>query len=199
MSTNNESSCNFQFTRTLDLGLAATIPTPHFAVDKVDYFAFADLVNTSHELEALALVAEICKSSVHPGFLPYSEASKGVFDNIFVCVEKLNKEFFDFEIWGINSGLTFVEVSHNSSDEKWQVLRVPGETGCKLIAIICVSSDINSEDGFIELLANNDPIFLPFRQGCLYLFPSWTPFRFVAPRTGERLYATCYAFGPSFR
>jgi hypothetical protein len=190
---------NLSLPNNYDLGFDNSVQIPHFGVNRAINYSWGNTTLNEYDLDALCNIALYSQSTSTPNFVQYSPLTSCFLDDLAVSVTKLNEQYFNFELWGINSGIQFLFFDENRSAPDWQCILKPGKSSEKLVAIMGISNPSAASGGECEILDNGRPIKFEYIRGRIYVFPAWTHFRFAPVEFGTRLFLSFTVFGSSFK
>jgi PKHD-type hydroxylase len=184
-----------------------------FEADKVHHYAYADNVLTKKECEDLVFFAksmdpeeafigkdkklnyEIRKNKVR-WLTPHKEV-QDVYRKITDAIVSLNKDYFNFKLYGIYESLQFTTYG---KDEKYikHTDRLFSSVIRKLSFSIQLTDPEKYEGGDLVLYDANEETKMNRKQGTIIVFPSFLPHEVKPVIKGERDALVGWITGPNF-
>ena len=128
-----------------------------------------------------------------------NEDTKWLYDRLVYNILKLNKEFFNFDIYGLMEGIQFT--NYKAPKGKYTKHTDMGFGGIvrKLSVSIQLTDPKKYEGGELILHLDDKPKILSKEQGMLYIFPSWTLHEVKPVIKGERNSLVAWVNGHGFK
>lgn len=184
-----------------------------FEADKVHHYAYADNVLTKKECEDLIFFAksmdpeeatlgknknlnhDIRKNKVR-WLTPHKEI-QDVYRKITDAIVSLNKDYFNFKLYGIYESLQFTTYG---KDEKYtkHTDRLFSSVIRKLSFSIQLTDPEKYEGGDLVLYDANEETKMNRKQGTIIVFPSFLPHEVKPVIKGERDALVGWITGPNF-
>ena len=140
---------------------------------------------------------ELRKSTVVP--VEPSEENAWLFSKIAQVCQKLNQQYYGFDLRGIYEPLQFVE--YNEGDFfNWHLDFGPGISSARKLSFsIQVSEDEDYEGGDLEFQINEIQEPAPRMRGTIVVFPSFIMHRVTQVLSGKRRALVGWVAGPPYR
>lgn len=120
------------------------------------------------------------------------------FQRVTDIVKELNKEYFKFDIFGLNEGFQFTNYKAPSDKYKQHVDRAYGTPVRKLSVSIQLTNPKKYEGGDLILYDGDKGAVMSKEQGNLIIFPSYVLHEVKPVTKGERNSLVCWVTGKSF-
>jgi PKHD-type hydroxylase len=174
-------------------------------VDTVRSYAYINNMFTSEECDA---IIELCKSNfkmragevlngsqVTPvesyrdsniAFCPPTADLIWVYQRITDGVNQLNRDYFNFDLWGFSEGLQFTEYVAPAGKYDAHIDKMNMGVIRKLSIVVQLSDENSYEGGDFEIIEGKDPEKLSKNKGTLLAFPSYVLHRVTPVTKGTR-------------
>ena len=182
-----------------------------FKLDKVNYYAFWNEAFTKEECEKIIQIAknkglvkgktmgnsDVRKSKV--SWLYPSDNMEWVFRRVTDIVLNLNKQFFNFDIFGLNEGFQFTNYIAPSNKYGKHIDKINNGLVRKLSLSIQLTDPKEYEGGELFLYENKNGDEMKKEQGTLILFPSYVLHEIKPVTKGERNSLVTWVTGNQFK
>jgi len=120
------------------------------------------------------------------------------FQRVTDIVTELNRDYFKFDIFGLNEGFQFTNYKAPSDKYKQHVDRAHNTPVRKLSLSIQLTDPKEYKGGELVLYDGDVGTSMSREQGNLIMFPSWTMHEVKAVTKGERNSLVCWVTGKPF-
>lgn len=131
-------------------------------------------------------------------FLFPDDATYWIFERITGVLIDMNKEYFGFDLTGMNEGIQFTRYSAPGEKYDWHFDSTYGQARRKLSLSIQLSDPNSYEGGNFEIMTGN-ATSLSRDQGTMLVFPSYMNHRVTPVTSGVRYSLVAWVTGPAFR
>lgn len=183
-----------------------------FYVDKVETFAYFNKVFSKNQCESIIKIGKknLDLASVGGGFvnkkirdsktswIAPTENNKWIFQKLTDIILTVNKEFFNFDLWGMAEGLQFTEYTEPAGMYNPHV-DCMFNGNIRKLSLSVQLSDPNDYEGGDFVINNGDEIILPKEQGTLFAFPSYVLHGVKPVTKGTRYSLVAWITGPQFK
>lgn len=185
-----------------------------FALDSVEHWAYKKNVfsaeecayiielGNSLELTAAKTYAKGEDASVRDSQISWINANPDInwiFQRLTANILELNKQFFNFELFGLVEGLQFTKYEAPNGHFEKHVDRALNSMTRKLSITVQLSNEADYEGGDVELHYASEPAILEKSQGTLSVFPSYVLHQVKPVTSGTRYSLVCWVTGPAFK
>jgi len=186
-------------------------PSWNLELDKVNTFAYWDLLFTKEECEKIIKIGKKKgfikgttkkKSDIRKGSISWlysNDDLEWVFRRITDVVLDLNKRYFGFDIFGLNEGLQFTNYKAPSDKYGKHIDRSLDINVRKLSLSIQLTDPKEYNGGELYLYDDDEGIKMSQLQGTLILFPSYTLHEVKSVTKGERNSLVTWVTGKQFK
>jgi PKHD-type hydroxylase len=115
-----------------------------------------------------------------------------------LCLE-LNKQFFNFDLFGFTESLQFTEYKPPGGNYNFHIDRAAGIVARKLSIVLQLTPEEDYVGGDFEIYIGNEPQKLFRKQGTLLVFPSYALHRVTAVTEGTRNSLVGWISGKPFK
>jgi PKHD-type hydroxylase len=186
-----------------------------FEIDKINGYAWFDSAFTKEECEEIIRISKNKKlqragigsnnknsknyrDSSIVWLYPYDELD-WAFQRVTNIVLGLNKDYFNFNLYGFIEGFQFTNYKAPTGKYKKHVDREFGTRIRKLSISIQLTDETKYEGGELCLHYGEDPIKLKKTQGTLFAFPSFVLHEVMPVTKGERNSLVAWITGDNFK
>jgi PKHD-type hydroxylase len=155
------------------------------------------LVGTIGSKKGLKEESKVRKSEV--AFLHPTNETAWIFKRLVDITDKLNSQFFEFDIFGFVEGLQFTQYQSPNGHYGFHTDRIPNGLIRKLSITIQLSDPLDYTGGDLELKTSEIEQFAPRDQGCLTMFPSYILHRVKPVTDGTRYSLVAWVTGKKFK
>lgn len=137
------------------------------------------------------------------GWIKLSPETEFIYSMLGDIGNKLNGQFFDFDIWGFVEDLQYtVYEGTDDSHYTWHLDRGIGNTASpprKLSLVLQLSDPSEYEGGDLEIMSGVDPTQVKKEKGLVTAFPSFMLHRVTPVTKGIRRTLVVWLSGPRFK
>lgn len=185
-----------------------------FEIDHVHMYAFYNNAFTKEECDIITNIGKnigLKKAGVIKGedtfkirnndisWIYPTDNTKWIFEKIQKIIVNLNKDYFKFDLYGINEGLQFTNYKAPSDKYGKHIDRSTNTVIRKLSASILLTNPNDYEGGELCLYDSDNATIMKKEQGTLILFPSFTVHEVMPITKGERNSLVAWVTGPAFK
>lgn len=122
-----------------------------------------------------------------------------VYERLTAIIDRLNNDYFGFDIFGMIEGLQFTEYNEPSGHYKKHVDCMLGDIVRKLSFVVQLSNSGDYDNGNLVLHIEEEPKPMIRNQGTLLLFPSYTLHEVTPVTEGKRYSLVGWVTGLPFK
>jgi PKHD-type hydroxylase len=169
-------------------------------VDTVNSYAYINEIFTPEECD---IIVTMCKNNFkmsagtvlseigsyresNIAFCPPTTELSWVYQRITSGVNLLNKDYFNFDLWGFAEGLQFTEYVAPAGKYDAHTDKTLMGAVRKLSIVLQLSDENSYEGGDLEIIEGKDPQKLLRTQGTMLAFPSYVLHRVTPVTNGTR-------------
>lgn len=183
-----------------------------FNSDKIEIYAFLNNVFNKDQCES---IIKLGKKNLHFGgvgngdvnkkirnskvsWIVPTDNNKWIYQKLTEAIMILNKQFFNFDLWGMAEGIQFTEyTSPNGMYNPHVDCMFNGNI--RKLSISVQLSDPNDYEGGDFIINNGDELILPKEQGAVIAFPSYALHGVKPVTKGTRYSLVAWITGPQFK
>jgi PKHD-type hydroxylase len=169
-----------------------------FNENELDYIqCITKLAKEAARIKGGGLVNSVRRTNID--WLEYSDKDSWIFKKLSNVVEKINAQFYHFDITCIREPMQLT--NYNSEDlgtYDWHVDRGPGPTR-KLSLVLQLSNPEDYVGGELHLLCNPESTLINKKRGLIVVFPSYVLHKVTPVTSGTRQTLVTWFSGPNFR
>lgn len=182
-------------------------------IDHVENWAWHSQVFTAEELDAivqLGKTVELQKATTFGGqddrnrnsfvsfFFP-NEYTNWIFHRLATAINDINKQFFQFDLTGMEQGLQFTRYTAPGEHYDWHIDKGYGTASRKLSLSVQLTDPDEYKGGELELMFGRKAQKVPRQRGLVSFFPSYVLHRVRPVTQGTRHSLVAWISGPSFK
>lgn len=186
----------------------------NFEKDHVNFYAFQNNAFTKEECETIINIGkdkdlkkgELLQGKDHTkrrqndiSWLYPNDDTKWIYERITNIIINLNKQYFKFNLYGINEALQFTNYKSPSDKYGKHIDRATNKIIRKLSVSIQLTNPDEYEGGELCLYDNDEGEIMKKTQGTLTVFPSFTVHEVMPVTKGERNSLVAWVTGPAFK
>jgi PKHD-type hydroxylase len=122
-----------------------------------------------------------------------------VIERISSYVYKINKDFFNFDIYGLTEDIQFTEYGPKGDHYKQHMDKVLYGVSRKLSIVVQLTDPKDYKGGELQLFEGGDPIVITKQQGMVTLFPSYMLHQVTPVTKGMRHTLVAWIGGKNFK
>jgi PKHD-type hydroxylase len=183
-------------------------------VDHVENWAWRTQVFTDDELDAIIRIgsqSELDKAATfgpvqsdknrnsHVQFLFPNELTNWVFMRIAGAAHEINRQFFQFDLDGLNQGLQFTRYTAPGQHYDWHIDRGYLTATRKLSISIQLNDPADYDGGELQLKFGRKDETIRKERGMVTFFPAYTLHRVKPVTRGTRYSLVAWIGGPPFK
>lgn len=183
-----------------------------FNSDQIEIYAFLNNVFNKDQCES---IIKLGKKNLHFGgvgngdvnkkirnskvsWIVPTDNNKWIYQKLTEAIMILNKQFFNFDLWGMAEGIQFTEyTSPNGMYNPHVDCMFNGNI--RKLSISVQLSDPNDYEGGDFIINNGDELILPKEQGAVIAFPSYALHGVKPVTKGTRYSLVAWITGPQFK
>ena len=183
-------------------------------VDHVENWAWRNNLFTDEELDAIIRIGtqtELEKASTYGPvqddknrnsfvqFLYPNEITNWIFARLAGAINEMNRQFFQFDLTGMEQGLQFTKYTAPSEHYDWHIDKGYMTPSRKLSLSVQLSDPKDYKGGEFEMLFGRKPQKVRRERGMTVFFPSYTLHRVKPVTQGTRYSLVAWISGPPFK
>lgn len=151
---------------------------------------------TGHELESNENI-KIRKSKI--SWIHWNEETGWIFQRLYELTLKVNKEHYQFDLFGFYEKIQFTEYTSPDSHYTWHIDGGNKEFSTRKLSIVVQLSDPKDYEGGTFQVFTDDTYSIDKKQGAATFFPSYNSHRVTPITKGKRYTLVIWVNGPPFR
>lgn len=183
-------------------------------VDHVENWAWKQNIFSDEELQAIIRIgteAQMHKASTYGSvqsdknrnsyvqFLFPNDLTNWIFARLSGAIHEINRQFFQFDLTGMDQGLQFTRYTAPGEHYDWHVDRGYLTGTRKLSLSVQLNGPDEYEGGDFEMLFGRKPQKVKREKGMTIFFPSYTLHRVRPVTQGTRYSLVAWISGPPFK